>query len=318
MSGADPTTLLFRDFLEAQERTALTPVEILRMADMEPDPWQTEVLSWGGDRLLLNCSRQSGKSTVAAARAVGMLMAKPGAQVLMTAPSQRQSGILFRAAIDLVVSSGLELNAEAWNKSTIELPDGGRIMAVPGTEQTIRGVPALDLLVIDEASRVTDDLMVAVMPMIATTGGTIMALSVRRPARKAGSSRRPPRLPPAAAAGRTGRSPRICVRGSHRTTWTRCLIKWARRYSSRSTSAGSCWETGRCSAWGRLTPSWPARKNEKRRWAGSCERLYPPAVVGYSVYMLSDEMMITTMDAPVPFATNGSQSLPTGSDAIEA
>ena len=135
------------------------------------------MLSWGGDRLLLNCSRQSGKSTVAAARAVGMLMAKPGAQVLMTAPSQRQSGILFRAAIDLVVSSGLELNAEAWNKSTIELPDGGRIMAVPGTEQTIRGVPALDLLVIDEASRVTDDLMVAVMPMIATTGGTIMALS---------------------------------------------------------------------------------------------------------------------------------------------
>ena len=174
---SDPTTLLYRDFLEAQERTALTPVEILRMADMEPDPWQTEVLSWGGDRLLLNCSRQSGKSTVAAARAVGMLMAKPGAQVLMTAPSQRQSGILFRAAIDLVVSSGLELNAEAWNKSTIELPDGGRIMAVPGTEQTIRGVPALDLLVIDEASRVTDDLMVAVMPMIATTGGTIMALS---------------------------------------------------------------------------------------------------------------------------------------------
>ena len=62
------------------------------MADMEPDPWQTEVLGYQGvDRLLLNCSRQSGKSTVAAARAVGMLMAKPGAQVLMTAPSQRQS-----------------------------------------------------------------------------------------------------------------------------------------------------------------------------------------------------------------------------------
>ena len=111
-------------------------------------------------------------------------------------------------------------------------------MAVPGTEQTIRGVPALDLLVIDEASRVTDDLMVAVMPMIATTGGTIMALSVPRLARKAGSSRRRPRLPPGAAAGRTGRSPRTCVRGSPRTTWTRCLIKWARRYSSRSTSAG--------------------------------------------------------------------------------
>ena len=174
---SDPTTLLYRDFLEAQERTALTPVEILRMADMEPDPWQTEVLGYQGDRLLLNCSRQSGKSTVAAAKSVGMLTAKPGAQVLMTAPSQRQSGELFRAASNLVVASGMEMNPEAWNKSTIELPDGGRIMAVPGTEQTIRGIPALDLLVIDEASRVFDELMVAVRPMIATTGGTIMALS---------------------------------------------------------------------------------------------------------------------------------------------
>ena len=61
MSGADPTTLLFRDFLEAQERTALTPVEILRMAGMEPDPWQTEVLDYQGDRMLLNCSRQIGE-----------------------------------------------------------------------------------------------------------------------------------------------------------------------------------------------------------------------------------------------------------------
>ena len=72
----------------------------------------------------------------------------------MTAPSQRQSGELFRTASNLVVASGMEMNPEAWNKSTIELPDGGRIMAVPGSEQTIRGIPALDLLIIDEASRV--------------------------------------------------------------------------------------------------------------------------------------------------------------------
>ena len=107
-----------------------------------------------------------------------MLTAKPGSQVLMTAPSQRQSlASCFERRATWWWPAGMEMNPEAWNKSTIELPDGGRIMAVPGSEQTIRGVPALDLLIIDEASRVTDELMVAVRPMIATTGGTIMALS---------------------------------------------------------------------------------------------------------------------------------------------
>ena len=49
----------------------------------------------------------------------------------MTAPSQRQSGILFRAGVSiwlLYVGSGAR-TSEAWNKSTIELPDGGRITA---------------------------------------------------------------------------------------------------------------------------------------------------------------------------------------------
>ena len=29
----------------------------------QPDPWQTKLLRWSGRRMLLNCSRQSGKST---------------------------------------------------------------------------------------------------------------------------------------------------------------------------------------------------------------------------------------------------------------
>jgi hypothetical protein len=38
----------------------------MRNLDLLPDPWQVEVLEGGHARLLLNCCRQAGKSTVVA------------------------------------------------------------------------------------------------------------------------------------------------------------------------------------------------------------------------------------------------------------
>jgi len=43
-----------------------TPSHIMRLLGLEPDPWQIQVLEAGQPRLLLNCCRQAGKSTVAA------------------------------------------------------------------------------------------------------------------------------------------------------------------------------------------------------------------------------------------------------------
>lgn len=64
---------------------------------MKPDPWQADVLrSSSGRRLLLNCSRQSGKSTTAAALALHQAIYHPGSLVLLVSPSLRQSGELFR------------------------------------------------------------------------------------------------------------------------------------------------------------------------------------------------------------------------------
>ena len=41
-------------------------VNLMRKLGLEPDPWQVEVLDGGHPRLLLNCCRQAGKSTVVA------------------------------------------------------------------------------------------------------------------------------------------------------------------------------------------------------------------------------------------------------------
>jgi hypothetical protein len=50
-------------------------------------------------------------------------------------------------------------------------------VALPGVEGTIRSYSAVDRLVIDEASRVPDELYIAVRPMLAVSGGSLDALS---------------------------------------------------------------------------------------------------------------------------------------------
>ena len=49
---------------------ALDPVRISQQAGIDPDPWQARVLRSTSPRLLLNCSRQSGKSSTSAILAV--------------------------------------------------------------------------------------------------------------------------------------------------------------------------------------------------------------------------------------------------------
>jgi hypothetical protein len=54
---------------------------------------------------------------------------------------------------------------------------GSRIVARPGKEGTVRGFSGVDLLVIDEASRVHNDLYASVRPMLAVSGGRLLAHS---------------------------------------------------------------------------------------------------------------------------------------------
>jgi hypothetical protein len=85
---------------------ALDPVVLARQAGIDPDPWQREVLRSTAPRVLLNCSRQSGKSTISALLAVHTALYTPAALVLMLSPSLRQSAELFRKGLDLYQGAG--------------------------------------------------------------------------------------------------------------------------------------------------------------------------------------------------------------------
>ena len=68
----------------------------------EPDPWQEGVLRSSGKRMLMNCCRQSGKSTTAAVLALHEAVYRPGSLVLLISPSLRQSSELFRKVTNLL------------------------------------------------------------------------------------------------------------------------------------------------------------------------------------------------------------------------
>jgi len=66
----------------------------------------------------------------------------------------------------------------------LELTNASRIVALPGSEGTVRGYSAASVVIVDEAARVSDELHGAIRPTLATSDGRFIALST--PAGKRG------------------------------------------------------------------------------------------------------------------------------------
>ena len=163
--------------LSADLEAALDPVALARRIGFEPDPWQVGVLRSTERRICLCCSRQAGKSTVSAVLALHTALFTPGALVLLFAPSQRQAVELFRVVARNYRALGRPVAAEAENQLSLILENGSRIAALPGDERTVRGYANAKLIIIDEASRVSDDFYRSIRPMLAVSQGRLVALS---------------------------------------------------------------------------------------------------------------------------------------------
>ena len=163
--------------LAADLRLALDPARLLRAWGFDPDPWQEDVLRARPSRALLCCCRQAGKSSAAAAAAVHEALYKPASLCLMLAPSQRQSAELLRKARSLLSVAAPMLEFKIDSTQTLELANGSRIISLPARDDTIRGFSNVALLIFDEAAWVDDELYVATRPMLAVSGGRLLALS---------------------------------------------------------------------------------------------------------------------------------------------
>ncbi len=158
-------------------RLALDRVAFAEKLGIVPDGWQEDFLRSSADRVLLNCSRQSGKSTMSAMIALHRALYHPGSLVLCLAPALRQSQELFGKVAGFYRDLGRPVAPQGERKLSLELENGSRIITLPGSEKTIRGFSGATLLLVDEASRVDDGLYYAIRPMLAVSGGRLMMLS---------------------------------------------------------------------------------------------------------------------------------------------
>lgn len=155
---------------------ALDPALLMQELGVAPDPWQQQFLRSKAQRQILLCTRQAGKSTTTSVIALHEALYTPDALVLLLSPSLRQSQELFRKVLTTyrsipTVPSRME------SALRLELENGSRIVSLPGKEETVRGFSGVSLLIVDEASRVSDELYYSIRPMLAVSGGRLVCLS---------------------------------------------------------------------------------------------------------------------------------------------
>jgi hypothetical protein len=93
-----------------------------------PDPRQAEVLESQAKRGILNCTRQWGKSTVAAIKALHTAHSKPESLVLVASPGERQSAEFLKKTEDLVLRLNIKPRGDGKNSCSLLPPNG----SIPG------------------------------------------------------------------------------------------------------------------------------------------------------------------------------------------
>jgi hypothetical protein len=165
--------------LAADLACALDPAAFFaRATGYEPDAWQARLLRSTSGRLLLNCCRQSGKSTAVATLALWTAIYRPRSLTLLLSPVERQSAEIFRKILDQYRALDRPVPPIKENQLELELSTGSRIVALPGrTEGNVRGYSGAALLVVDEAARTADELYHSIRPMLSVSRGRLALLS---------------------------------------------------------------------------------------------------------------------------------------------
>jgi tRNA(Met) C34 N-acetyltransferase TmcA len=142
-----------------------------RRLGFEPDPLQAQILESRSKGLLLNCSRQWGKSTVSAIAALYRAWFRPGSLVVVTGPSERQAGEFVDKVREFASRLDIKPRGDGRNKSLV-LPNGSRVVGVPSKQTTVRGFSGASMLVFDEAAHCPEELYLAMRPVLAASGET--------------------------------------------------------------------------------------------------------------------------------------------------
>lgn len=149
---------------------------------VSPFTYQEEFLDADTDRRALVSGRQVGKTRMCAWYGLHSALTEMHSLVLITAPSQRQSSILFKQLRSEMSQSGIPDDSWGLDRDTqtiLEFDNGSEIHCLPTgrSGNKIRGFSA-DTIIVDEAAFIEDSIFEEVLePMLWATHGELVLAS---------------------------------------------------------------------------------------------------------------------------------------------
>jgi hypothetical protein len=129
---------------------------------MTPTPWQEGFLrAPRGASILALTARQVGKTTTAAWSIAHAMMFVAGSLSVIACPAQSAEAV--RRVREALLKAGVKLESD--NVYGLELANGSRALALPGSDDSIRGLTVDGWIVADEAARLPEELIAALRPM---------------------------------------------------------------------------------------------------------------------------------------------------------
>lgn len=147
---------------------------------MKLDKWQQEALEYEGN-LLLCTGRQVGKTTIMARKAAERALRQKACRILVVSLTEDQAKLIILMVLNYMEKNHKSEICKGKNKPTqnkICLKNNSSILARPvgTTGDAVRGFTG-DVLIIDEASRMTELVWTAARPTLLTTAGEIWICS---------------------------------------------------------------------------------------------------------------------------------------------
>jgi len=167
------------DYSELRENPSKFVESILGVSCFD---YQKKFLDADARHRVVSSGRQVGKSRMAAWLALHHAMTHAHEQVLITAPSLRQSSLLFKTLYSEIDQSGMSDDAWGIERDTqtiIEFDNGSSIHCLPTGRNgnKIRGFTA-DLIIVDEAAFIQDNIFEEILqPMLFATQGRMVLAS---------------------------------------------------------------------------------------------------------------------------------------------
>ncbi len=145
--------------------------------NFHPDAKQTEILDCADRRVIVLSSRQVGKSTVAAIRALYLAVSQPDTFIMLVGPVGAQAGEILAKARQFAAVLGFPPRGDGNNPRSLKLPNGSRLVARPAVPESLRSYSKAALIIVDEAAWVSEEAFRSLSPILAAANGSLWALS---------------------------------------------------------------------------------------------------------------------------------------------